>query len=88
MLKYVKLISVSLVISSCIMGINYLISYLWSGHVPSLTWRTYLMFMFIFMMSFSSMQKMGKRIIENSLLLLSFINTNVHSCFRKCRYDL
>ena len=31
MLKYVKLISISLVISSCIMGINYLVSYLWSG---------------------------------------------------------
>ncbi|MGG2934501.1 hypothetical protein ABEO66_10175 [Bacillus pacificus] len=60
MLKYVKLISISLVISSCIMGINYFISYLWSGHVPSLTWRTYLMFLFIFMMSFSSMQKEGK----------------------------
>ena len=28
MLKYVKLISISLVVSSCIMGINYLISYL------------------------------------------------------------
>ena len=60
MLKYVKLISISLVISSCIMGVNYLVSYLWSGHVPSLTWRTYLMFMFIFMMSFSSMQKEGE----------------------------
>ncbi|MEI2314277.1 MULTISPECIES: hypothetical protein [Bacillus cereus group] len=59
MFKYVKLISISLVISSCIMGINYFISYLWSGHIPSLTWRTYLMFMFIFMMSFSSMQKDG-----------------------------
>ncbi|WP_144616110.1 hypothetical protein [Bacillus cereus] len=57
MFKYVKLISISLVISSCIMGINYFISYLWSGHIPSLTWRTYLMFMFIFIMSFSSMQK-------------------------------
>ncbi|MGH1327715.1 MULTISPECIES: hypothetical protein [Bacillus] len=57
MLKYVKLICISLVVSSCIMGINYFISYLWSGHIPSLTWRTYLMFMFIFMMSFSSMQK-------------------------------
>ena len=44
MLKYVKLISISLVISSCIMGINYLVSYIWSGHTPSLTWRTYLMF--------------------------------------------
>ncbi|MCC2380432.1 hypothetical protein LKM00_23800 [Bacillus wiedmannii] len=60
MLKYVKLISISLVVSSCIMGINYFISYLWSGHIPSLTWRTYLMFMFIFMMSFSSMQKEGE----------------------------
>lgn len=60
MLKYVKLISISLVISSCIMGINYLVSYLWSGHIPSLTWRTYLMFVFIFMMSFSSMQKEGE----------------------------
>nr|WP_208752841.1 hypothetical protein [Bacillus cereus] len=60
MLKYVKLISISLVISSCIMGINYLVSYLWSGHVPSLTWRTYLMFGFICMMSFGSMQKEGK----------------------------
>ncbi|MCU5379588.1 hypothetical protein OCA08_20855 [Bacillus cereus] len=60
MLKYVKLISISLVVSSCIMGINYLISYLWSGHAPSLTWRTYLMLMFIFMMSFSSIQKEGK----------------------------
>ncbi|HDR6312161.1 TPA: hypothetical protein QCU60_004139 [Bacillus cereus] len=59
MLKYAKLISISLVISSCIMGINYFISYLWSGHIPSLTWRTYLMFMFIFMMSVSSMQKDG-----------------------------
>ncbi|WP_439020816.1 hypothetical protein [Bacillus thuringiensis] len=57
MLKYVKLISISLVISSCIMGINYLISYLWSGHIPSLTWRTYLMFMITFIMSFSSMQQ-------------------------------
>ncbi|HDR7353610.1 hypothetical protein ACE2AI_24830 [Bacillus wiedmannii] len=57
MLKYVKLISISLVVSSCIMGINYLISYLWSGHIPSLTWRTYLIFIVIFMMSFSSMQK-------------------------------
>ncbi|MGG1151769.1 hypothetical protein [Bacillus wiedmannii] len=57
MLKYVKLISISLVISSCIMGINYLVSYLWSGHVPSLTWRTYLMFVFIFMMSLGSVQK-------------------------------
>ncbi|MCW1241468.1 hypothetical protein [Bacillus pretiosus] len=57
MFKYAKLISISLVVSSCIMGINYFISYLWSGHIPSLTWRTYLMFMFIFMMSFSSMQK-------------------------------
>ena len=28
MLKYVKLISISLVISSCIMGVNYLVSYL------------------------------------------------------------
>lgn len=55
MLKYVKLISISLVVSSCIMGINYLISYLWSGHIPSLTWKTYLMFIFI--MSFSSIQK-------------------------------
>ncbi len=61
MLKYVKLISISLVISSCIMGINYLVSYLWSGHIPSLTWRTYLMFVFIFMMSFGSMQKRRKR---------------------------
>lgn len=60
MFKYVKLISISLVVSSCIMGINYFISYLWSGHIPSLTWRTYLMFMFIFMMSFSSMQKEGE----------------------------
>ncbi|WP_368905660.1 hypothetical protein [Bacillus wiedmannii] len=60
MLRYVKLISISLVVSSCIMGINYLISYLWSGHIPSLTWRTYFMFMFIFMMSFSSMQKEGE----------------------------
>ncbi|HDR7914894.1 TPA: hypothetical protein QCY05_004099 [Bacillus wiedmannii] len=60
MLKYVKLISISLVVSSCIMGINYFISYLWSGHIPSLTWRTYLMFMFIFMMSFSSIQKEGE----------------------------
>ncbi|AOY13833.1 hypothetical protein BGI23_01055 [Bacillus sp. ABP14] len=60
MLKYVKLISISLVIASCIMGINYLVSYLWSGHIPSLTWRTYLMFVFIFMMSFSSMQKDGE----------------------------
>ncbi|EEL36512.1 hypothetical protein bcere0019_1870 [Bacillus cereus Rock3-28] len=42
------------------MGINYLISYLWSGHIPSLTWKTYLMFAFIFMMSFSSIQKDGK----------------------------
>ncbi|MFP3379310.1 hypothetical protein SB767_23330 [Bacillus sp. SIMBA_069] len=60
MFKYLKLISISLVVSSCIMGINYFISYLWSGHIPSLTWRTYLMFMFIFMMSFSSMQKEGE----------------------------
>ncbi|AYF04412.1 MULTISPECIES: hypothetical protein [Bacillus] len=60
MLKYVKLISISLVVSSCIMGINYFISYLWSGHIPSLTWRTYLMFVFIFMMSFSWMQKEGE----------------------------
>ncbi|MED2794775.1 hypothetical protein P4256_24145 [Bacillus wiedmannii] len=60
MFKYTKLISISLVVSSCIMGINYFISYLWSGHIPSLTWRTYLMFMFIFMMSFSSMQKEGE----------------------------
>ncbi|KAA0742484.1 hypothetical protein DN389_25040 [Bacillus sp. AY3-1] len=60
MLKYVKLICISLVVSSCIMGINYFISYLWSEHIPSLTWRTYLMFMFIFMMSFSSMQKEGE----------------------------
>ncbi|MCH4570920.1 MULTISPECIES: hypothetical protein [Bacillus] len=60
MLKYVKLISISLVISSCIMGINYLISYLWSGHIPSLTWRTYLMFMITFIMSFSSMQQEGE----------------------------
>ncbi|HDR6317769.1 TPA: hypothetical protein QCU53_004590 [Bacillus thuringiensis] len=59
MLKYVKLISISLVVSSCIMGINYFISYLWSGHIPSLTWRTYLIFIVIFMMSFSSMQKEG-----------------------------
>ena len=57
MLEYVKLISISLVVSSCIMGINYLISYLWSGHIPFLTWRTYLMFMVIFMMSFGSIQK-------------------------------
>lgn len=57
MLEYVKLISISLVVSSCIMGINYLISYLWSGHIPSLTWRTYLIFMVIFMMSFGSIQK-------------------------------
>jgi hypothetical protein len=57
MLKYVKLISSSLVVSSCIMGINHLISYLWSGHIPSLTWRTYLIFMVIFMMSFGSIQK-------------------------------
>lgn len=57
MLKYAKLISISLVISSCIMGINYFISYLWSGHIPSLTWRIYLMFVFIFMMSFGSTQK-------------------------------
>ncbi|HDR3889504.1 TPA: hypothetical protein QCO65_003962 [Bacillus cereus] len=57
MLEYVKLISISLVVSSCIMAINYLISYLWSGHIPSLTWRTYLMFMVIFMMSFGSIQK-------------------------------
>ncbi|MED0961916.1 hypothetical protein [Bacillus paramycoides] len=57
MLKCVKLISISLIVSSCIMGINYLISYLWSGHIPSLTWKTYLMFMFIFIMSFSSIQK-------------------------------
>ncbi|MFK4328958.1 hypothetical protein ABH965_005663 [Bacillus sp. RC97] len=57
MLKYVKLISISLVVSSCIMGINYLISYLWSGHIPSLTWRTYLIFMVIFMMIFGSIQK-------------------------------
>ncbi|ALQ66033.1 hypothetical protein [Bacillus thuringiensis] len=60
MLKYVKLISISLVISSCIMGINYLISYLWSGYVPSLTWRTYLIFMITFIMSFSSMQQEGE----------------------------
>ncbi|AZJ18427.1 hypothetical protein CN556_22970 [Bacillus wiedmannii] len=60
MFKYAKLISISLVVSSCIMGINYFISYLWSGHIPSLTWRTYLMFMFIFIMSFSSMQKEGE----------------------------
>ncbi|HDX9630563.1 TPA: hypothetical protein ROY30_004288 [Bacillus cereus] len=60
MLKYVKLISISLVIASCIMGINYLISYLWSGHIPSLTWRTYLMFMITFIMSFSSMQQEGE----------------------------
>ena len=60
MLKYVKLISISLVASSCIMGINYLISYLWSGHIPSLTWKTYLIFAFIFIMSFSSIQKDGK----------------------------
>ena len=60
MLKYVKLISISLVISSCIMGINYLVSYLWSGHTPSLTWRTYLMFVFIFMMSFKKKKKEGK----------------------------
>ncbi len=60
MLKYAKLISISLVVSSFIMGINYFISYLWSGHIPSLTWRTYLMFVFIFMMSFSSMQKEGE----------------------------
>lgn len=60
MLKYAKLISISLVISSCIMGINYFISYLWSGHIPSLTWRTYLMFGFIFMMSFGSVQKGGE----------------------------
>ncbi|MGE6541143.1 hypothetical protein [Bacillus luti] len=60
MFKYVKLISISLVVSSCIMGINYLISYLWSGHIPSLTWRTYLMFVFIFIMSFSSIQKDGE----------------------------
>lgn len=60
MFKYVKLISISLVISSCIMGINYLVSYIWSGHTPSLTWKTYLMFLFIFMMSFSSMQKEGE----------------------------
>lgn len=55
MLKCVKLISISLVVSSCIMGINYLISYLWSGHIPSLIWKTYLMFIVI--MSFSSIQK-------------------------------
>ncbi|HDR7950403.1 TPA: hypothetical protein QCY38_004103 [Bacillus toyonensis] len=60
MLKYVKLISISLVISSCIMGINYLVSYIWSGHTPSLTWKTYLTFAFIFIMSFSSIQKDGK----------------------------
>ncbi|PEP27097.1 hypothetical protein CN575_28120 [Bacillus wiedmannii] len=60
MFKYAKLISISLVVSSCIMEINYFISYLWSGHIPSLTWRTYLMFMFIFIMSFSSMQKEGE----------------------------
>ncbi|HGH7176646.1 TPA: hypothetical protein ACJMKJ_004261 [Bacillus wiedmannii] len=60
MLKYAKLISISLVISSCIMGINYLISYLWSGHIPSLTWRTYLICIVIFMMSFSSIQKEGE----------------------------
>ncbi|AHA08838.1 hypothetical protein COM21_06620 [Bacillus toyonensis] len=60
MLQYVKLISISLVASSCIMGINYLISYLWSGHIPSLTWKTYLIFVFIFIMSFSSIQKDGK----------------------------
>ncbi|MED2037147.1 hypothetical protein P4V58_07865 [Bacillus wiedmannii] len=60
MFKYAKLISISLVVSSCIMGINYFISYLSSGHIPSLTWRTYLMFMFIFIMSFSSMQKEGE----------------------------
>lgn len=60
MLKYVKLISISLVISFCIMGINYLVSYIWSGHTLSLTWKTYLMFLFIFMMSFSSMQKEGE----------------------------
>ncbi|MGH0600534.1 hypothetical protein [Bacillus mycoides] len=60
MLKYVKLMSISLVVSSCIRGINYLISYLWSGHIPSLTWKTYLMFMIIFMMSFGSIQKDGK----------------------------
>ncbi|MGY2611235.1 hypothetical protein [Bacillus pretiosus] len=60
MLKYVKLICISLVVSSCIMGINYFISYLWSGHIPSLTWRTYLMFMFIFMMSLGSVQKEGE----------------------------
>ncbi|EEL61005.1 hypothetical protein bcere0024_020550 [Bacillus cereus Rock4-18] len=42
------------------MGINYLISYLWSGHIPSLTWKTYLIFAFIFIMSFSSIQKDGK----------------------------
>ncbi|MEH7533166.1 hypothetical protein [Bacillus toyonensis] len=60
MLQYVKLISISLVASSCIMGINYLISYLWSGHIPSLTWKTYLIFTFIFIMSFSSIQKDGK----------------------------
>lgn len=81
MLKYVKLISISLVISSCIMGINYLVSYLWSGHIPSLTWRTYLMFVFICMMSFGSIQKKEKRIIDNSLLRLSFINTNGCNCF-------
>ena len=80
MLKYVKLISISLVISSCIMGINYLVSYLWSGHIPSLTWRTYLMFVFIFMMSFGSMQKKEKRIIDNSLFRISFINTNGCNC--------
>ncbi|MBE7099551.1 hypothetical protein [Bacillus cereus] len=59
MFKYAKLISISLVVLSCIMGINYFISYLWSGHIPSLTWRTYLIFIVIFMMSFSSMQKEG-----------------------------
>ncbi|MFP3414451.1 hypothetical protein SB773_23145 [Bacillus sp. SIMBA_074] len=57
MLKYVKLISISLLVSLCIMGINYLISYLWSGHIPLLTWKTYLIFMFIFIMSFGSIQK-------------------------------
>ncbi len=73
MLKYVKLISISLVISSCIMGINYLVSYLWSGHIPSLTWRTYLMFVFIFMMSFSSMQKRwGRGLLK--IVFFSFLS--------------
>ncbi|MBW3491288.1 hypothetical protein ACQKFK_13760 [Bacillus mycoides] len=63
MLKYVKLMSISLVVSSCIRGINYLISYLWSGHILSLKWKTYLMFIFI--MSFTSMQKKYKKIIDN-----------------------